>query len=488
MIKENIVSIQKSKSKDYPLPPFNPSKIFLEFQNFNLYKIKINKQNDIYSSVRKLLMDLELDKKNIGTKKWNPFKDLIKKGQKVVIKPNLVMDTHPLGKKGVLCTITHASVIRPIIDYLLLATKGKINITICDVPLQSANWNNLIKISRLKDLVDYYEQRKVKINLLDLRYEIAIKNKEGLIIKKIKKIRDPKGYSIVNLGKGSALMPIIKYYKKLEITDYGSGTVLKHHNYEKNEYFISNTILNSDLFINVPKLKTHQKAGITFAMKNLIGINGDKSWIAHHRSGSPKKGGDEYLKFRFKNLLKAIWVQLKKSKFRYLTKFSLKVYQKIILKGKTFAQSQISDLNIRGITDGSWYGNDTLWRCIKDLNNIIFYANKKGKMKKQQQRKYFSIGDGIIAGDKEGPMENIPKPGGILIGGFNPVYIDRVAASIMGFDYQKIPQIKNGFINQSWNLCRYTENEIIWKSNLKNVKELNLKFVPPRYWVGHIEK
>lgn len=72
---------------------------------------------------------------------------------------------------------------------------------------------------------------------------------------------------------------------KLEITNYGLGTVAKHHNDNKNEYLIAGTILNADVFINVPKLKTHKKAGVTLSMKNLIGINGDKSWIAHHRAG-----------------------------------------------------------------------------------------------------------------------------------------------------------------------------------------------------------
>ena len=34
-----------------------------------------------------------------------------------------------------------------------------------------------------------------------------------------------------------------------------------------NEYCISNTILDADVIINIPKLKTHKKAGITVCLK-----------------------------------------------------------------------------------------------------------------------------------------------------------------------------------------------------------------------------
>ena len=60
-------------------------------------------------------------------------------------------------------------------------------------------------------------------------------------------------------------------------------------------------------------------------------------------------------------------------------------------------------------SEGSWYGNDTLWRCIVDLNKVLFYSNKKGVMQKTRQRKYLTIVDAIIAGEKEGPLEPTPK-------------------------------------------------------------------------------
>src|SRR5690606_2650770 len=48
------------------------------------------------------------------------------------------------------------------------------------------------------------------------------------------------------------------------------------------------------LVINLPKLKTHKKTGVTLSLKNLVGINGDKNWLPHHSLGSVGEGGDEF--------------------------------------------------------------------------------------------------------------------------------------------------------------------------------------------------
>lgn len=57
----------------------------------------------------------------------------------------------------------------------------------------------------------------------------------------------------------------------------------------------------------MPKPKAHRKAGITGAMENLVGINGSKDWLPHHRRGSKFDRGDEYLN---RNLFKEINVLL----------------------------------------------------------------------------------------------------------------------------------------------------------------------------------
>ena len=58
----------------------------------------------------------------------------------------------------------------------------------------------------------------------------------------------------------------------------------------RNEYLLSETVLSADLVVNLPKLKTHKKTGVTLALKNLVGINGDKNLLPHHCVGSPDAG------------------------------------------------------------------------------------------------------------------------------------------------------------------------------------------------------
>ena len=483
MIDESFVSIDISEDHVYPTEPFNPPEVFEEFASSGLIR-KADVDNAVYSKVRNVLVDLKLDENRIGTSRWNPFTEFINKGDSIVIKPNLVRDTHPLGEKGIISMITHASVIRPVIDYILLAVGNDCIITICDAPLQVAEWDTIIEKNGLKALIEYYKNNNVDIELLDLRREISCVNDEGIIVTRDIKDRDPKGYVPVDLGDKSELMPIIEHYKRFEITDYGIGTVSRHHNPSKNEYCVARTILDADVFINIPKMKTHKKAGITCAMKNLIGINGDKKYIAHHRSGSVRCGGDEYPVFKLKTWFKyRFWTFLKRNKILLpLANIVKKTYQILFLRGKTVHESAI--LGRKEIAEGSWHGNDTLWRCIKDFNKIIFYADKDGLMHDTRQRKYFCIVDGILAGEKEGPMHHLPKKAGVVLGGFNPVAVDCVAAQVMGFDWKKIPHIKQGFkTHKIWDLVNFIPEDI--STNKETLPSVNFK--PSGGWVNHIE-
>jgi len=52
-------------------------------------------------------------------------------------------------------------------------------------------------------------------------------------------------------------------------------------------YLIAGTVLDADLFINMPKAKTHQKAGITGALKNLVASLAE-AYLVHYRAGTPR--------------------------------------------------------------------------------------------------------------------------------------------------------------------------------------------------------
>lgn len=477
------VYINKVKEIRYPSVPFHPDCVYPELENMP-YSIVNGEKNEVYEGVRNILKNLGFDKENYGDIKWNPLREYVKPGQKVLIKPNLVRGEHPYGDDYVESMISNASLVRPLIDYVILATDGNVDITIGDVPLQDCKWKDAIEKSGFKGLVDFYKSKKIKINLIDMRFEIAYVNRYDIVCKRAKNpLREKKMYTAVNLRSRSELKDIINYSSRFEITDYGKGTVFRHHNKRKNEYFIPNEVLEADLFINIPKLKTHRKAGYTCAMKNLIGINGDKSWIAHHTRGMKEQNGDEFNTFSLKKYLEVrIWNRLKLTKPGIVLASLIKIFFiHFIWKGKTYKQVSAEGKRTRFFFEGSWYGNDTIWRCIKDLNKIIFFADKKGVLHHVQQRKYLCVVDAVWAGEKEGPMEQVPKALGVILGGINPVYVDYAASKLMKYDYSELPTVKFGFVNRWWKLVDKRPEDVEINSN-KPLDEIASYFEPTVGW------
>ena len=316
------------------------------------------------------------------------------------------------------------------------------------------------------------------------------------------------GNCIVDLDKQSCFTPIASDSRKLEITNYPPGIVSQHHDNTKNEYLISRTVLESDVFINLPKIKTHKKAGVTLSLKNVIGIISDKSWIAHHRRGSIYRGGDEFdtlpLLYRLRRSLIHLFRDSKVGVIllSYFFTPSKKVLSKLkgLLKTKSNQSTHDAISQLQGhktiiITEGSWYRNDTLWRTIVDLNRCLFYADNTGRLHEDKQRRYFTLLDGIVAMEEDGPMNGNPKSAGCLAAAYNPVVSDYAVASIMGIDPDKIPSIRECFKLVKYKLINFTSEDIEADSNysfFKNVDLLDwkdsLKFIPPRTWQGHVER
>jgi hypothetical protein len=226
---------------------------------------------------------------------------------------------------------------------------------------------------------------------------------------------------------------------------------------------------------------------LTAALKNLVGINGHKDWLPHHRIGSIAQGGDEYdSTFRLKQWSTKVIESIDRnrgSKINIIRDFVLRVFAKII---KYTAPDQYRE--------GSWYGNDTLWRTVLDLNRLLIYADSNGTMQDVKQRKCLTIVDGIIAGEKEGPMEPDPRFVGVLVGGENPVLVDAVLATMIGFDYKKIPLINKGFLDCRWPLVDvdFTDIEIVTNDerwmHLKIGSQCDeLCFEPSAGWKGKVE-
>jgi hypothetical protein len=144
------------------------------------------------------------------------------------------------------------------------------------------------------------------------------------------------------------------------------------------------------------------------------------------------------------------------------------------------------------VRSGNWHGNDTCWRMVLDLNKCLFFFDGSGQPRSKPV-KYLAVVDGIIAGEGNGPMAPDPKPCGIVLAGAHPVAVDCVAATLMGFDWQKLRLLCESFQIREMNFIpfaasaiRAVSNHAPWNGALGQLDDL-FDFRPHFGWVGAIE-
>jgi uncharacterized protein (DUF362 family) len=468
-------------------PPYSPVVAFPEypFAHSTLADASDPAAGRVYSGVRQLLYQLRLDAAHFDTPVWNPLGELVQPGNTVVLKPNLVQHWHGWGW-DIHSVITHGSVVRAVLDYVCIALRGCGRIIVGDAPLQTTDFAQVVQAAGLDGVVEFFAAQGVPIGLIDFRQSQSTTAIDGVIVRHAA-AGDPNGSTPVDLGTASWLQPIAPSHSRYRVTNYDPAEMSRHHNLETNEYLIANSILRADVVINLPKMKTHRKVGMTGALKNLVGINAHKDWLPHHRQGARAEGGDEY---READRLKAVWSQLidrQNAPHDPVTKRAYYYSQRGLgVVVRWLQRDQYSE--------GSWYGNDTLWRTVLDLNRILYYAGQDGKLSTAQQKRVFCIVDGIVAGEGEGPLEPTAKPVGMLVGGANSATVDAVVARLMGFDYRQIPVIREAFKPAVYPLAavtpeaiQVTSNSPVWNHLQLAAPGASLSFKPPAGWAGHIE-
>lgn len=479
---EKKIALIKNDKYYYPSnAPFHPSIAYPE----QLFKYVSTEQNHIYEMVREALKYMGYDEDNFNTKDWNPLKHIVKPGDKVVIKPNLVMDNNPSGD-GTDCLFTHPSVIRAITDYVLIALNGDGEIIIGDAPMQSCDFDKLIKESGYDKLVEFYNeiQSEVEIRIKDFR-DLTSVEKNGLLIQNV----SGNTGIVIDLNNESEFSEVnTKSIQKMRVTCYDPKILQMHHTNEKHEYCINPDILSCDVLINVPKPKTHRKAGVTIALKNLVGINARKEYLPHHTNGSYQYGGDEYKKASFLKSINNVCLDIinhnvQNGKHIWMCKLLRWIVN--IINGVIYK----CEKNV--VMEGNWYGNETISKTIVDLNKIMFYANKDGVLCDTIQRRNLILADMVLAGEKEGPVEPSKKECGMIAIGENPVEFDETIAWLMGADVEKIPTIIQAKTSKSkYKLIKDNRKSIVISNDIKyadkTIEEIDkndrLFFVPTSGW------
>ena len=334
--------------------------------------------------------------RDLGLPDNNPLGEIIKPGNRVFLKPNWVASRWREScphKDSLYCVITHPSVIEAVADYVDEALQGKGEIIIGDNPSIDADFEELMAFTGIRKLEKKY---KTKTTILDLRPLVCddLKNygKKNLMVSQE---GDPNGKVEVNLGKESMLYGIDPTRFR-GVFDEREETI-ESHTGENQVYTFARTLYDADVYISIPKMKTHQKVGATLNLKGLVGTVSNKNQLVHWQVGYPEINGDEYS-------CKEKWEEGQKAKVTHR---------------------------------GAWPGNDTIWRMVVDLYKAMT----------KRDRNYFTIVDGIIAGEGQGPFCPTSKYANTIIAGDDLLAVDYVTVRYMGFVPEKIKYL-NYFIEQ----------------------------------------
>ena len=478
------VGIFRGEASYSEAAPFHPGEKFPEYP----FGDEIGPRNPAYSAVRAALQLLGLDSRNFGTGYWNPLGEFIRPGDRVVLKPNFIAHCHAARPDEWRHIITHPSILRAVLDYVFIALEGSGEVTVADGPQTDSDFDAIRDRARLDSICAFFRHRDFDVRVLDLRAE-RWRQLGGITESRLKLNGDPQGYARIDIDENSEFSdyPLSgRFYG----ADYDVSETARFHSKGQHRYIVARTALDADVLINLPKMKTHKKTGVTLSLKNLVGIIGHRNCLPHHTIGMPDAGGDEVPLTSVRNLVQSSLVRAFRERLvrsggcggrlaRFIVKCGTPVFG---------TPSQV-------VRSGNWFGNDTAWRMTLDVNKTLFYFSGSGLLRTEPLR-YFTLIDGIMGSQGNGPVLGDEKSAGVVMAGFNPVAVDTVAAELMGFDHQKLPLLTRGWQAQNYPLVNFGPDRIAcasnieaWNGGLDDIRRANhLDFQAPLGWLGHVER
>jgi uncharacterized protein (DUF362 family) len=387
----------------------------------------------------------------------------------VLVKPNWV--NHDRNQDDEICLRTNDNFLLALVKVLLMFKPFRI--IIGDAPIQGADWEKICSLKFINEINKNSEYSKIPISIIDFRNTYFIKDDKR--INSCFNYSD--GHLIIDVGGRSFLDSIPKNeQEKFRVSHYNHNELRKTHKPGVHKYFIARELFEADIIISVPKVKTHQKTGITAALKNLVGFNGRKEYLPHHKIGGTENSGDSY---PGNNLLRNLSSCILDISNRNVGGYAFRFWQKIGIE--TWKLSNPGKYDQLG---AGWFGNDTTWRMVLDINLIAIYGCQNGVLSNSPQRQIFSICDGIIGGQGDGPLFPRPFPLGVISFSNNAALNDYIIAFLMGFNPNKIKLIENAF-----NLYEYKLSNLILNGEPTNIEELSYyieRCLPPPGWEGYL--
>ena len=407
----------------YPeLAPFSPSERYPEYPFDDIG----GTDNPVYRQVRQVFVDAGLDESQFGRPTWNPLGRYIRPSSRVFVLCNFVFHRRPretVAEFQAKCI--HGSVLRALVDYVYIAAGPDGEIGFGNAPLQSCQWPKVLVDAGAGELCEFYANRGVSVAACDLR---LLTTDVGPLGSRRHRYGTPTDAVIFDLGEDSRLGDIAAGsgpYGQPRVRDYDPDRTERFHRQGSHTYVIHKAVLEADTVISLPKLKTHEKVGLTCALKGLVGAVAHKDCLAHHRFGAPQRGGDE-----FPDRIAAVtplahfhdWLNRRPPGAPW---------QWLLVTVQTLASGVLRRL---GVTlGGAWHGNDTAWRMVQDLYRILQFGDSLGVVRGEPQRRHIVLVDGIVGGEGDGPLAPRPVSSGALLFSDDLAMADRVAWRLMGY-------------------------------------------------------
>ena len=384
-----------------------------------------------------------------------PFGKIIPHGARVLIKPNFVMHENQ-GPWGIEPLVTHPSLIRYTVEAALRAEVSEV--IVGDAPLQSCDFERLLAETGLGVWAEKLMKADSRFKgMRDLR-RTTCAIVDGVRI--ASENRQPEDqFVLFDLGHESLLEPITNDRKALRVTCYDPRLLAKTHAPGRHQYLVSRDVIAADVVINLPKLKTHKKAGLTCALKNLVGINGNKEYLPHHRLGGSDRGGDCY---PGNSLIKRANERVADAQNMTASLTMGKLWQGAALQLDRLTRLAGDELGI----EGAWMGNDTVWRMCLDLNRILLYGKSDASMSGDVQRQVIHLTDAVIAGHGDGPLAPQPLALGLILAGTNAAAMDFVGAHLLGYAPERIPIVREAFQRFSYPLTSFGPDDVVLSGDI----------------------
>ena len=432
-------------------------------------------------ALRSLFIEAGLDAARQGTSAWNPLSAVVEPGMSVVVKPNWVTH-HNHNDAGLDCLITHPSLLDALCRYILKARPGRL--TIGDAPVQGCDFAQLMAVSRTADILARLPAGDSPIAVKDFR--LVTLDDDPHRVARASESRTEADYVRFDLADDSLLEPITSDEAPFRVTMYDPRALDETHRRGRHRYLVAREMIEADVVFNVPKLKTHKKAGVTGALKNLVGINGHKAYLPHHRKGGAGRGGDAYPG-------SSVWKRFAEEAYDTANRLAGGRTKAALFRSAALLERAGENDTAPAGVEGSWHGNDTVWRMSLDLQRLLRYGRVDGTMSDAPAREIISVTDAIIAGEGEGPLAPTPRPLGLITLGASPAAVEWVHAGLMGFDPRRIPIVAHAFDRFRFPLAPCTPEDVVIHGGGAPLsfdaacRAFGRRFTPPNGWRGHCE-